>query len=166
MTEAEGAGRPLRIAVVGPGEASADERRRARALGRALAEAGAVVLTGGLGGVMEAASGGASEAGGRVVGVLPGDDPSAANAGVDLPLATGLGEARNVLLVRFAEGVVAVGGRWGTLSEVALAARRGTPVALLAAAPLGLSLPLPRFDTAADAARWVLREARERRPAG
>lgn len=158
--------RPLRVAVVGGGEASDDARRCAEAVGEALAGAGAIVLTGGLGGVMEAASRGAARAGGLVVGLLPGTDPSTANRWVDLPLPTGFGEGRNVLVVRFAEAVLAVGGRWGTLSEVALAARRGTPVAVLSAGPLDLALPLPILETPSEAAAWAVRQALRRRGDG
>ncbi|MFZ5851035.1 MAG: TIGR00725 family protein [Actinomycetota bacterium] len=116
------------VAVVGPGEAGAAELAAAYAVGAGLARAGALVLTGGLGGVMAAASRGAAEAGGVTVGLLPGTDPGAANPWVRVPLATGLGEGRNLLLVRAAAVLVAVGGSWGTLSEVALAVRTGTPV--------------------------------------
>ena len=120
--------RPPRVAVVGAGDAGAKALERARRLGARLAEAGAVVICGGLGGVMEAAARGCAEAGGTAVGILPGRDDSAANPWIALPLATGMGEARNALVVRSAEAVVAVGGEWGTLSEVALARKIGRPV--------------------------------------
>jgi uncharacterized protein (TIGR00725 family) len=100
----------------------------ARAIGAGLAAAGCTVVTGGLGGVMAAASQGARDSGGFVVGILPGDDATAANEHVDLAVPTGMGEGRNLLLVRMADVVVAVGGSWGTLSEIALARRRHTPV--------------------------------------
>jgi uncharacterized protein (TIGR00725 family) len=119
---------PLYVAVVGPGEATATESDAAEAVGRALAQAGAVVVTGGLGGVMEAACRGARDAGGLTVGILPGPDRSAANAAVTVALATGLGELRNGLVIRSADAVVAVGGAYGTLSEVALALKTGVPV--------------------------------------
>jgi len=122
-------GRRRVVAVVGPGQPGDDELLAiARAVGAGLAEAGCTVVTGGLGGVMAAASQGAREAGGFVVGILPGDDPGAANQFVDLALPTGLGEGRNLLIVRMADVVVSVGGSWGTLSEIALARRRNTPV--------------------------------------
>lgn len=120
------------VAVVGP--AQPDDQAllaAAREVGAGLAAVGCTVVTGGLGGVMAAAAQGAHDAGGFVVGILPGEDPNAANAHVDLPVPTGLGEGRNLLVVRLAEVVVAVGGSWGTLSEVALARRRGTPVVSL-----------------------------------
>ena len=117
--------------MVGAGRASADEERLAEAVGRGLAEAGAVVVCGGLGGVMEAACRGASSAGGVTVGFLPGSDRAAANAFVGVAIATGLGEARNALVVRAADALVAVGGEYGTLSEIALALKTDTPVVAL-----------------------------------
>ena len=117
------------VAVVGPGDdAAAADCADAREVGRLLAAAGVVVGTGGLGGVLAAAAAGAASAGGVSVGLLPGDDRSAAAASLTVALPTGLGELRNALVVRAADAVVAIGGSWGTLSEVALAARAGTPV--------------------------------------
>jgi uncharacterized protein (TIGR00725 family) len=116
------------IAVVGPGDASAQEQEDAEAIGRALAHAGAIVVTGGLGGVMAAASRGAAEAGGTTLGVLPGTDREAANDWVKIAIPTGLGEMRNGLVVRTADALVAVGGAYGTLSEIALALRTQVPV--------------------------------------
>ncbi len=100
----------------------------AETVGAELARHGAVVVCGGLGGVMEAACRGAKGAGGTTLGILPGDDRSAANEWVDMAVATGLGEARNVLLVRTSDALVAVGGGYGTLSEVALALKTRRPV--------------------------------------
>jgi uncharacterized protein (TIGR00725 family) len=116
------------VAVVGPGEASAEELATAEEVGRLLGERGAVVVCGGLGGVMEAACRGAKDAGGTTVGILPGYDRGAANRYVDVAIATGLGEARNALVVRAADVLIAVGGAYGTLSEIALALKTGTPV--------------------------------------
>ena len=116
------------IAVVGPGEASPAEARDAEAIGRAIAEVGATLVCGGLGGVMAAACRGAAQAGGMTVGILPGSDRAAANEWVRVALPTGLGELRNGLVVRAADVVVAVGGAYGTLSEVALALKTGVPV--------------------------------------
>jgi uncharacterized protein (TIGR00725 family) len=116
------------VAVVGAGEATADEIAAAEEVGRLLAERGAVLVCGGLGGVMEAACRGAKEGGGSTVGVLPGRDRAAANRYVDVAIATGLGEARNALVVRAADVLIAVGGGYGTLSEIALALKGGTPV--------------------------------------
>ncbi|MGH3118400.1 MAG: TIGR00725 family protein, partial [Gaiellales bacterium] len=116
------------VAVVGPGDADPSAEERAAALGKSLAQAGAVVVCGGLGGVMAAACRGAREAGGTTVGILPGGDRTEANPWVEVALATGLGEARNALVVRAADAVVAVAGGYGTLSEIALALKMGKPV--------------------------------------
>lgn len=118
----------LHVAVVGAGEAQAGELAAAEAVGRGLGRAGATLVCGGLGGVMEAACRGALAAGGRTVGILPGADRAAANPFVQVAVATGMGEMRNALVVRSADAVVAVGGAYGTLSEIALALRLGRPV--------------------------------------
>ncbi|MBV8992008.1 MAG: TIGR00725 family protein [Solirubrobacterales bacterium] len=116
------------VAVVGPGEATKAEIETAEAVGRGLAQAGAAVITGGLGGVMAAACRGASGAGGLTIGILPGGDRRAANEWASVTIPTGLGELRNGLVVRAADAVIAVGGAYGTLSEVALALKTGVPV--------------------------------------
>jgi uncharacterized protein (TIGR00725 family) len=123
--------RRFAVAVVGPNEADDALGEIAYAVGQLLAQRGAVVVTGGLGGVMAAASQGARSAGGLVVGLLPGIDADEANEFVDVAIPTGLGELRNGLLVRSVDGIVAVGGSWGTLSEIALAMRTRTPVVCL-----------------------------------
>jgi uncharacterized protein (TIGR00725 family) len=116
------------IAVAGPGEAAPWEVEAAEEAGAAVAEAGCGLVCGGLGGVMEAACRGARSRGGLTVGLLPGSDRDAANCWVLVALPTGLGEARNALVVRTADAVVAIGGGWGTLSEIALALKAGIPV--------------------------------------
>ena len=116
------------IAVVGAGDAPPPVVRLAEEVGRALASAGAVVVCGGLGGVMAGACRGARSGGGTTVGLLPGCDPSAANPWVDVVVPTGLGEARNALVVGAASAVIALDGGYGTLSEIALALRARTPV--------------------------------------
>ena len=126
----------------------------AEEVGRLLAEAGAVVVTGGLGGVMEAASKGAREAGGTTLGILPGSDRREANPWVTVAVPTGMGEARNALVVRAADGLIAVGGEWGTLSEIALARTAGKPVAGLDSWELE---GVDRFETPAEAVAAVLR---------
>jgi uncharacterized protein (TIGR00725 family) len=113
------------VAVVGPAAGSEPERRAAEEVGRLLAEAGAVVVCGGLGGVMEAAARGSERAGGVVIGILPGEDRRDANPHVSVALPTGMGEARNALIARTADAVIAVGGEFGTLSEIALALKMG-----------------------------------------
>jgi uncharacterized protein (TIGR00725 family) len=116
------------VAVVGPHEADAAQLEAAEEIGAGLAVAGFIVVTGGLGGVMEAACRGVKSRRGTTIGVLPGTDPTAANGWVDLVLPTGLGEGRNALVARMAEAVVAIGGGYGTLSEVAMALRAERPV--------------------------------------
>jgi uncharacterized protein (TIGR00725 family) len=116
------------VAVVGPGRAGAAETELAEAVGRGLAERGAVLVCGGLGGVMEAACRGAAQAGGETVGILPGLDRGQANPHVLVAVPTGMGEARNALVVRAADALIAIGGEWGTLSEIALAMKTGKPV--------------------------------------
>lgn len=151
--------RPPRVAVVGAASATEDEYEIARALGAALARSGAVVVCGGRGGVMEGAARGAHEAGGLTVGILPGTDASGANPWITLPLPTGMGEARNALVVRAAEAVVSVGGGWGTLSEIALARKMGRQVTTLGTVPAaGLGLH-PSSDPE-SAAEWVIEAAR------
>ena len=147
------------VAVVGPGEgATPADLAAAREVGRLLAEGGAVLLTGGLGGVMAAATDGAASAGGLTVALLPGTDRARSAAAVVLP--TGLGEVRNALLVRAADAVLAVGGSWGTLSEIALARRTGVPVVCLGGwavvGPDGTPLDLPRAGAPAEAVALVL----------
>jgi uncharacterized protein (TIGR00725 family) len=116
------------IAVVGPGSASVERLEAAEEVGAAIAEAGAGLVCGGLGGVMEAACRGARSRGGMTLGLLPGMDRDAANGWVVVAVPTGLGEARNALVVRAADAVVAIGGGWGTLSEIGLALKAGVPV--------------------------------------
>lgn len=116
------------IAVIGGDPCSREDADRAREVGERLAGRGAILVTGGLGGVMEAASEGASRAGGVTIGVLPGDDPRAANPHVKIPIATGLGHLRNSVVVTAGEAVIAIGGRAGTLSEIAFARIKGRRV--------------------------------------
>jgi uncharacterized protein (TIGR00725 family) len=113
----------LRIAVCGASQANPKQIAIAETVGRELARAGVIVFCGGLGGVMEAACRGAREANGITVGILPTSDASTANSFIMLPIPSGLGEARNMVLVHCAEAVIAIGGGWGTLSEIALARR-------------------------------------------
>ena len=118
----------LTIAVIGASAPTPGQLEEAYAAGRRLAELGAVVVTGGRGGVMEAACRGVKETGGRTIGILPGFDRSDANAFVDVAIPTGLGEMRNALVARAGQAVVAVGGSWGTLAEIAFARAAGKDV--------------------------------------
>jgi hypothetical protein len=117
------------LAVVGPSRPRDSILELAEMTGTEVARAGAILLTGGLGGAMEAASRGAKRAGGVTIGILPGPSRRDANAFVDYSIPTGMGEMRNALLIRAADGVIAVGGGVGTLSEIALALRLGKPLA-------------------------------------
>jgi uncharacterized protein (TIGR00725 family) len=120
--------RPLRITVVGGGSCDQTTAAAAERVGQEIARRGGVLICGGLGGVMEAAARGAQGAGGLTIGILPGERAGDANPHIEIPIATGLGEARNVVNVRAADAVVAVAGRYGTLSEIALALGMGIPV--------------------------------------
>lgn len=119
------------MAVIGAGTADRQEYDQAHRLGQLLAEQGYILICGGLGGIMEAAASGASSRGGEVVGLLPGEDVRAANPFVTRAIATGLGHMRNYLVVLNAGAAVALGGGYGTLSEIALAKKIGRPVIVL-----------------------------------
>jgi hypothetical protein len=153
-------GRPCRapIGVIGTREATDAQLAIATALGRGLAELGLVCLCGGLVGVMTAVSRGAAEAGGTVVGVLPDGDWRTANPWVTIPLATGLGVARNAIIARASLALVAVGGGYGTLSEIAFGLQFGKPVlGFFEAAPLAGVELVAGVDEALDrVARVVL----------
>lgn len=157
--------RPFRIAVSGGGEADEADVAAAEAVGRALAQAGAIVVCGGLDGVMCGAARGAAEAGGLTIGVLSGTSVDEANPWIRLPLPTGMGELRNAMVVRFAEAVVAVGGEWGTLSEIALARAMGIPVVVLRPT-LARGLDVPVAETPEDAVAWALEAAERGRRGG
>jgi hypothetical protein len=148
------------VAVCGASTPSEDETAAAEEVGRLLARAGAVVVCGGLGGVMDAAARGAAEAGGVAVGLLPGDDRRGASEHLTIALPLGMGEARNAYVVRVSDAVVAVGGEWGTLSEIALAMKMGKRVVGigtwdLGAAGRGLAPPLTAA-TPGEAVRLAL----------
>lgn len=121
-------GKPLRIAVVGPNDCTAAERALGFAVGAGIARAGATLVCGGLGGMMEAAAEGAKSESGLTIGILPGSDVSGANEYIDVALPTGLGAYRNMLVVRGADAVIAIKGSYGTLTEIAFALRLGVPV--------------------------------------
>ncbi|HKB14714.1 MAG TPA: TIGR00725 family protein [Planctomycetota bacterium] len=144
--------KPL-IGVIGASRPSAEEAALAEAVGRAIGRAGAILLCGGLGGVMEAACRGAKEAGGLTVGILPTEDPADANPYVDIPVATGIGEARNAIVARAPDALVAVGGGYGTLSEIALALKGGKRVVGLRAPAVEGILPARTAEEAVALAR-------------
>lgn len=116
------------IGVIGAGKADQALLAVAEEVGKLIAHNGAILVCGGLGGVMEAAAEGAKSAGGITVGILPGLDKGHANPYIDVPVATGLGEARNAIIVRAADVLIAIGGEYGTLSEIALSLKTGKKV--------------------------------------
>jgi uncharacterized protein (TIGR00725 family) len=116
------------IAVIGGSQASPKEISVAEEVGRELAKNGVVLVCGGLGGVMEAACRGASSEGGLTIGILPGEDRREANRYVQIPIVTGIGYARNVAVVKSAQAVIAIGGSYGTLSEIGHALQNSIPV--------------------------------------
>jgi uncharacterized protein (TIGR00725 family) len=116
------------VAVIGSG---AKDEARAEEVGRLLAEAGCIVVCGGLGQVMAAAARGAKSAGGTTIGILPGESRSDASEWIDYAVATGVGHARNLAVVASGDAVIAVGGRWGTLAEIGFARVLGRPVVVL-----------------------------------
>lgn len=153
----------LQIGVVGEGVCSRRAARDAERVGAALAAAGAILVCGGLKGVMEAASRGAARAGGVVLGLLPGVSRDDANCWVTVSVVTGMDQARNVLVVRSSDAIVAIGGMYGTLSEIAMALKLGVPVVGLRTWRLrqaeGRRVPLLRAATAEEAAEKALAAA-------
>src|SRR5512136_2775639 len=116
------------IAVSGYSSCSPEEAKLAESAGEFLAERGVIIVCGGLGGVMEAGCRGAKSKGGLTVGILPGQDSSTANPWVDIAVVTGIGEARNVAVVKSAQAVIAIGGNYGTLTEIAYALKSNIPL--------------------------------------
>jgi uncharacterized protein (TIGR00725 family) len=157
--------RATQISVIGPGAPEGDPEilRDAEAVGRGIAEAGAVLVCGGLTGVMEAASKGAAEAGGTVLGVLPTLSRSDANKYVSHAIATGIGQARNLAVVASGDAVIAVGGEWGTLSEIAHARKLGRPVVAMRSWTLhnaaGTDLGIVEVETPEEAVSEALSAA-------
>lgn len=158
----------LTIGVIGGNTAQARICALAEDVGRRIAQSGARLICGGLGGVMEAACRGAAEAGGVTIGVLPGDDPRQANPFVTVPVATGMGIARNIVIVKTSDALIAVAGSYGTLNEIAAALNMGKPVValetwdLLAAGETDPSLFFP-VRTPEEAVEKALALAAERR---
>jgi uncharacterized protein (TIGR00725 family) len=151
------------IAVVGASAGTPAELAFGEAVGRGLGEAGAVLVCGGMGGVMEAAAGGCLKAGGKTVGILPSDSRLVANPYLTVAVATGMGEARNAIVVRTSDAVIAIHGEFGTLSEIALALKMGKPVVGLGTWELSKAgVPVEsiiRATTAEEAVRDALRLA-------
>ena len=149
--------------MIGAGRGEEEILRDAEEVGRRIAEAGVVLVCGGRTGVLEAASRGASEVGGTVIGVLPTTDPADANPYVTHVIPTGIGHARNLAVVASGDAVIAIGGEWGTLSEIAFARRLGRPVVALRTWPLrnwaGTEIGIAETETAEEAVRTALEAA-------
>jgi uncharacterized protein (TIGR00725 family) len=159
LGRAAGGARARYVAVIGAGQATAEQERVAERVGALLAQAGVVLVSGGLGGVMLASCRGAYERGGLTVGLLPGTDRADGNQYLRVALPTGMGELRNGLVARTVDGLVAVGGGWGTLSEIGFAMRLGRP--LVAVGSWSVTPPdggpsYPVLETAEDAVAWLL----------
>lgn len=137
------------IGVIGASHCSSEIYEQARQVGVAIAKANAILVCGGLGGVMEAACRGAKEAGGTTIGILPGIDKNDANVYVDIPIVTGLRDARNTIIARTAEGLIAVSGEYGTLSEIAFAKKFGKPIVSLKS--WNFDTTIPQADSAEQA---------------
>jgi uncharacterized protein (TIGR00725 family) len=142
------------VSVIGSG---AEHTGRAEEVGRLLAERGCVVVTGGLGEVMAAAARGAKSAGGTTIGILPGESRADANEWIDHAVVTGIGHARNLAVVASGDAVIAVGGSWGTLAEIAFARRLGRPVVVLEPGWEVAAEGIERASTAAEAVALALR---------
>lgn len=152
------------IAVCGAGAAGPELAELAEKTGEEIARAGAVLVCGGRGGVMEAAARGAKKAGGLTIGVLPGPETGEANPWIDAPVATDMGHARNAIIVRTADAVIAVGGGFGTLSEVALALKMEKPVVSLGG--WEVAEQVQKAATPAEAVKTALAAAGARRKTG
>ncbi|MCC6224370.1 MAG: TIGR00725 family protein [Thermoleophilia bacterium] len=154
------------ISVAGAGGRVTPELARlATEVGRLLAERGAVLVCGGLGGVMEAAARGAREAGGATIGILPGESPAAASPWIQHVVATGSGHARNLAVAASGDALIAVGGGWGTASEIALARKLCRPVVVLGGGPAVEGEGIERVESAAEAVELALARAAASHPA-
>ena len=149
-----------RIGVMGPGSCLPDVYALAREVGYCIAQKGAILICGGRGGVMEASARGAREGGGITVGILPGDSASEANPYIDIPVVTGLGNARNAINVLTSQAIIAIHGSYGTLSEIALALKCGTPIIGLSTweliSPGAAALPITLARTPEEAVNAAL----------
>lgn len=148
------------IAVIGAGKCSKKLRDMAAEIGRYVAENGGVVLCGGLGGVMEGAARGAKEAGGTTIGIIPSENKADANQFIDYVIPTGFGQARNVLVVRAADAIVALPGKYGTLSEMSFALVSGKPIVSVQAWKLGEEIQ--QVEDPLEAAKIAMELARKR----
>ena len=147
---------------MGGSTVSTEVYQTAREVGQTIAEAGAMLVNGGLGGVLEAASQGAKEAGGTVIGILPGFSRQDANPYVDIPIVTGLGDGRNMLIVQTAQALIALPGEYGTLSEIALALKIGRPV--VSVGSWEISPDILKAQTPREAVEKAMKMIDSRRP--
>lgn len=148
----------LLIGVIGGGDCDTEIEGIAEEVGRGIARQGAVLINGGLGGVMEASARGAKREGGLTIGILPGSSSQEANPYVDIPIPTGLGDMRNFLIVRSASSIIAINGGYGTLSEVAIALKLGRPV--IGIRTWGISGEVILVDTPEEAVKRAIDAAR------
>ncbi len=152
------------IGVIGSSARREKEIEMAEEVGALIAGRGAVLVCGGMGGVMEAACRGARRMGGTTVGILPGGDRTSGNEYIDIAIATGMSDARNILIARSSCGVIAIGGEYGTLSEIAFCLKFGVPVAGLSTWVLnerGLPGGLPVFTTPAEAVEYIFQKIQD-----
>ena len=147
------------IAVIGAGKCSKKLQDMAADVGRYIAENGGVIVCGGLGGIMEGAARGAKEAGGATIGIIPTDNKADANEFIDYVIVTGLGQARNILVVNTADAIVALPGKYGTLTEMAFALNAGKPIVSVSAWNLGDEIR--QVEDPIEAARIALEMARK-----
>jgi uncharacterized protein (TIGR00725 family) len=148
------------IAVIGAGKCSKKLRDMAADIGRYIAENGGVVVCGGLGGIMEGAARGAKEGGGITIGIIPTDNKDDANEFIDHVIVTGFGEARNIIIVKTADAIVALPGKYGTLTEMAFALHAGKPIVSVSAWKLGDEIK--QVENPLEAAKIALEMARDR----
>ena len=152
------------IAVIGASSCDETVARLAYLTGQEIAKAGAVLINGGGGGVMEFSAKGAKEAGGETIGIVPTSHMDWSNPYVDYVIATGMGQARNAVIVGSADGLIAVSGSYGTLSEVAFALKDGKPLAGLSSWDRTFS-EIPSFDTPREAVDFILQKIKQNKPA-
>ena len=143
----------IQIAVIGGRKVTNTLLRKAETVGRLIAERGAVLLCGGLGGVMEAACRGAKSAHGTTVGILPTPNKTDANAYVDVSIPTAIGVARNAIIIQAADAAIAIGGSYGTLSEMAFALQKGIPLVSVDSWPIDDSVK--RISNPDEAVNWI-----------
>ncbi len=147
------------IAVIGAGKCSKKLYDMASAIGRYIAENGGVLVCGGLGGTMEGAAKGAKSAGGTTIGIIPTANRDDANEFIDYVIVTGIGHARNILVVNTADAIIALPGKYGTLSEMAFALNAGKPIVSVSAWNLGAEIQ--QFENPIEAAKTALEMAKK-----